>query len=97
MLANMEVRLHAARAGLWQACADRKPSRAELAQAKVFASEAGVDTCLDAVQVLGGYGYMHESGQEKRLRDVQMTCHYEETNQKLRCLIIHEIKRRKEI
>jgi len=97
MLANMEVRLHAARAGLWQACAEAKPSRAELAKAKIFASEAGVDSCLDAVQVLGGYGYMHESGQEKRLRDVQMACHYEETNQALRRLILRESRKGREI
>jgi len=97
MLANMEVRLHAARSSLWQACAASRPARAELAAAKVFASEAGVDACLDAVQVLGGYGYMHEYGQEKRLRDVQMTCHYEETNQQLRQLILRETRRKSEV
>ena len=97
MLANMEVRLHAARSSLWQACAASRPAREELAAAKVFASEAGVDACLDAVQVLGGYGYMHEYGQEKRLRDAQMTCHYEETNQKLRQLILRETRRKSEV
>jgi len=97
MLASMEIRLQAGRAALWQACASPRPSRAELAGAKVFASEGGVDACLDGVQVLGGYGYMHEYGQEKRLRDAQMACHYEETNQKLRQLILRQTRIRSEV
>jgi alkylation response protein AidB-like acyl-CoA dehydrogenase len=41
----------------------------EAAEAKVFVSEANVQTQLDAVQIHGGYGYMTESGIERGLRD----------------------------
>jgi alkylation response protein AidB-like acyl-CoA dehydrogenase len=41
----------------------------EAAEAKVFVSEANVQTHLDAIQIHGGYGYMTELGLERSLRD----------------------------
>ena len=49
--------------------------------AKTFASDAAVANATDAIQVLGGNGYMHEYGVEKLLRDAKLTQIYEGTNQ----------------
>ena len=49
--------------------------------AKTFASDAAVANALDAIQILGGYGYMREYGVEKLLRDAKLTQIYEGTNQ----------------
>ena len=37
--------------------------------AKLYVSEAAVQTCLDAIQIHGGYGYMTEYEMERELRD----------------------------
>ncbi len=97
MLTDMQVRIAAARGGLLQAAAHPNPSRKELALSKIYSSEMAVQCCLDAVQVLGGYGYMHEYGQEIRIRDAQMTVHYEETNQSLRQLVNDKTREELEI
>lgn len=49
--------------------------------AKAIASDAVVANATDAIQTLGGYGYMHEYGVEKLLRDAKLTQIYEGTNQ----------------
>jgi alkylation response protein AidB-like acyl-CoA dehydrogenase len=49
--------------------------------AKTFASDTAVANALDAIQIMGGYGYMHEYGVEKLLRDAKLTQIYEGTNQ----------------
>lgn len=49
--------------------------------AKYFATEAGNKTADDAIQALGGYGYIHEYGVEKIKRDVKITCIYEGTSE----------------
>jgi len=71
-LADMATELEAARRlvhyGAWRD--DRGlPSRKEAAMAKLFASDAAMEVTVDAVQVLGGYGYMEDYRLEKRLRD----------------------------
>jgi alkylation response protein AidB-like acyl-CoA dehydrogenase len=49
--------------------------------AKVFASDTAMRVTTDAVQVLGGYGYMKEYPVEKMMRDAKITQIYEGTNQ----------------
>ena len=71
-LVQMRLRNEAARLLLYR-CAWLKqgncPASAETAMAKLFLSEALVQSSLDAVQVLGGYGYTVEYEAERDLRD----------------------------
>ncbi|MBI4515605.1 MAG: acyl-CoA dehydrogenase family protein [Deltaproteobacteria bacterium] len=84
MLADMAIRVEAAR-GLVQRAAQSiaggQPSLKLSSMAKTFAADAAVANATDAIQVLGGYGYMHEYGVEKLLRDAKLTQIYEGTNQ----------------
>ena len=59
----------------------RRTSRRMSAMAKVFASDTAMKVTTDAVQVLGGYGYMKEYPVEKMMRDAKITQIYEGTNQ----------------
>ncbi len=84
LLADMAIRVEAARGLVWQAAqsiAKGQPSLKLSSMAKTFASDAAVANATDAIQVLGGYGYMHEYGVEKLLRDAKLTQIYEGTNQ----------------
>lgn len=84
LLADMAIRLEAARGLVWRAAhsiAVGQPSLKLSSMAKTFASDAAVANATDAIQVLGGYGYMHEYGVEKLLRDAKLTQIYEGTNQ----------------
>jgi butyryl-CoA dehydrogenase len=49
--------------------------------AKVFASDVAMKVCEDAVQILGGYGYMREYPVEKMMRDAKILQIFEGTNQ----------------
>jgi acyl-CoA dehydrogenase len=84
LLADMAIRVEAARALVWKAAravAAGAPSLKASSMAKTFASDAAVANATDAIQILGGYGYMHEYGVEKLLRDAKLTQIYEGTNQ----------------
>jgi alkylation response protein AidB-like acyl-CoA dehydrogenase len=84
MLADMAIRVEAARGLVWSAAsslAAGRPSLKRSSMAKTFASDAAVANSLDAIQILGGYGYMREYGVEKLLRDAKLTQIYEGTNQ----------------
>lgn len=59
----------------------------EAAMAKMFASDIAMKVTLDAVQILGGYGYMRDYPVEKMMRDAKITQIYEGTNQVQRLLI----------
>lgn len=72
MLEQMETRLEASRSFVYRASAFQGGPRQALRlarQADRFCGEACEQVCLDAVQVLGGYGYMKDYGVERRLRD----------------------------
>jgi alkylation response protein AidB-like acyl-CoA dehydrogenase len=84
LLADMAIRVEAARGLVWKAVATAaagEPSLKLASMAKTFASDAAVANATDAIQVLGGNGYMHEYGVEKLLRDAKLTQIYEGTNQ----------------
>jgi alkylation response protein AidB-like acyl-CoA dehydrogenase len=96
MLADMSMRNEAARALVYQACSlvDHDPTH-ELtrfgAMAKAFASDAAMSITVDAVQLLGGYGYTKEFPVERYLRDAKVTQIYEGTNQVQRVVIAREL------
>jgi butyryl-CoA dehydrogenase len=71
-LAEMQVRVEAARLLIWRAAAnaqDGLPSILDSSVAKCFANEIAREVCGHAVQLLGGYGYSREYPMERRLRD----------------------------
>jgi alkylation response protein AidB-like acyl-CoA dehydrogenase len=63
------------------------------AQAKLFCTDAAMDITTDAVQILGGYGYMREYPLERMMRDAKITQIYEGTNQIQRLVIAREMVR----
>ena len=63
----------------------------ESAISKVFASDTAMKVTTDAVQVMGGYGYMKEYPVEKMMRDAKITQIYEGTNQIQRNVIALEM------
>jgi alkylation response protein AidB-like acyl-CoA dehydrogenase len=67
----------------------------ESAMAKVFASDVAMKVTIDAIQVMGGAGYMRDYPVEKMMRDAKITQIYEGTNQVLRNVIGQEIWKRK--
>ncbi|MGC1185186.1 MAG: acyl-CoA dehydrogenase family protein, partial [Candidatus Dormiibacterota bacterium] len=57
------------------------------AMAKLAASDAAMRVTTDAVQILGGYGYINEFPVERMMRDAKITQIYEGTNQIQRVVI----------
>jgi alkylation response protein AidB-like acyl-CoA dehydrogenase len=71
-IAGMKVRLEAARWLVYRVAwlkQQRKSAVLDAAIAKLYASESFVQSCLDAIQIHGAYGYMTEFGIERDLRD----------------------------
>ncbi len=95
-LADMETRTAAARELLYKACAlaDRRdPQRGKYSSmAKVFASDTAMAVTIEAVQVLGGYGYVKEYPVERMMRDAKITQIYEGTNEIQRLVIARTLK-----
>lgn len=90
MLADMAVETDAARLMTWRAAdlVDRgEPFGVEASKAKLYATEASVRAANQAVQVLGGYGYIDEFPVGKALRDARVTTLYEGTTQIQKLLI----------
>ena len=67
----------------------------ESAIAKTFASDTAISVTNDAIQVLGGYGYMKEFPVERMMRDAKITQIYEGTNQIQRMVIARALAARK--
>jgi alkylation response protein AidB-like acyl-CoA dehydrogenase len=95
-LADMETRTAAARELLYRACAkiDRGESDAGKysAMAKLFASDTAMAVTVEAVQVLGGYGYVNEYPVERYMRDAKITQIYEGTNEIQRLVIARSLR-----
>ena len=90
-LADMETRCAAGRELLYQACAkidrgDRDKGKFS-AMAKLFCSDTAMAVTVEAVQVLGGYGYVKEYPVERMMRDAKITQIYEGTNEIQRLVI----------
>ncbi len=89
-LADMKVRLEAARWLLYRAAASLDSSREagfHAAIAKLFVSEAFVDSARTGIQVMGGYGYMVESEVERIMRDALGGTIYSGTSEMQRNII----------
>lgn len=85
MLADMATEVEAARALLYATAktidAGEKKFAKESAMSKLKCSDVAMQVTVDALQVMGGYGYMREYPMEKRMRDAKITQIYEGTNQ----------------
>jgi len=97
ILADMATSLEAARALVYAVAryidsGPKKMSRAS-AMSKVFATDMAMKVTTDAVQILGGYGYMKEYPVEKMMRDAKVLQIYEGTNQIQRNVIGQELNR----
>jgi alkylation response protein AidB-like acyl-CoA dehydrogenase len=92
-LADMETGTAAARELLYKACsvADKPQRPADLGKwtsmAKLFASDNAMKVTVEAIQVLGGYGYVNEYPVERMMRDAKITQIYEGTNEIQRVVI----------
>ena len=90
-LADIDTSLEAARALLWRAAGalDAKAADATrlCAMAKRVATDAGFDAANDALQLLGGYGYLAEYGIEKIVRDLRVHQILEGTNEIMRVIV----------
>ena len=85
MLADMDTQTEAARALVYSVArfvdSDPKDVSKASAMAKLFASDVAMKVTVDAVQIMGGYGYMREYPVEKMMRDAKILQIYEGTNQ----------------
>jgi alkylation response protein AidB-like acyl-CoA dehydrogenase len=90
-LADMETRTAAARELLYRAAVKVDNGERDLgkysAMAKLFCSDTAMEVTVEAVQVLGGYGYVTEYPVERMMRDAKLTQIYEGTNEIQRVVI----------
>ncbi|MEI5099552.1 acyl-CoA dehydrogenase [Streptomyces sp. PmtG] len=95
MLADMAMKISAARALTYQAAAASERGDADLtylgAAAKCFASDIAMEATTDAVQLLGGYGYTRDYPVERMMRDAKITQIYEGTNQVQRIVMARNL------
>jgi alkylation response protein AidB-like acyl-CoA dehydrogenase len=91
LLADIATKLEAARALTYAVARhiDSKPKdySKEGAMAKLFATDMAMEATVNAVQVMGGHGYMREYPVEKMMRDAKILQIYEGTNQIMRNVI----------
>jgi len=97
MLADMATQIEAARSLVFATArmidSGSKNFAKESAMAKLYASDMAMKVTTDAVQIMGGYGYMKEYPTEKFMRDAKILQIYEGTNQIQRDVIAsHVIK-----
>ncbi len=99
MLADMAIQVEAARALVYAAArtvdSGARNVSMESAMAKVFASDVAMKVTTDAIQVMGGAGFMRDYPAEKMMRDAKITQIYEGTNQVLRNVIGQELRKSK--
>ncbi|MGA2632171.1 MAG: acyl-CoA dehydrogenase family protein [Terriglobia bacterium] len=86
MMADMAMKIEAARALVYATSRhiDRQPKERPTlysAMSKCYASDVAMEVTIDAIQIFGGYGYMHDYPIEKYMRDAKITQIYEGTNQ----------------
>ena len=97
LLADMATNIEAARLLVYRSlarCDTQDPRMTSTsAMAKCFASDMAMAVTTDAVQILGGYGYMSDYPVERFMRDAKITQIYEGTNQIQRVVIAREILR----
>jgi alkylation response protein AidB-like acyl-CoA dehydrogenase len=96
-LADMEAKCEAARGLLYKVglmIDENAPGLTkQSAMAKLLCSDAAMEATTEAVQILGGYGYMKEYPVERMMRDAKITQIYEGTNEIQRLVIAREMVR----
>jgi alkylation response protein AidB-like acyl-CoA dehydrogenase len=97
MLADMATQIEAARHLVYLAATKVDGRASDLtkvaAMAKLFASDMAMKVTTDAVQILGGYGYIQDYPVERMMRDAKITQIYEGTNQIQRVVISRALLR----
>jgi alkylation response protein AidB-like acyl-CoA dehydrogenase len=95
MIADMAMKLEAARHLTYVAAGKSEREEPDLtyfgAAAKCFASDAAMQITIDAVQLLGGYGYTKDFPLERMMRDAKITQIYEGTNQVQRIVVARKL------
>lgn len=95
MLADMAAKVEASRLMVYNAGhmvdRDEKQFGKYSAMAKMYASDRAIEVTNDAIQILGGYGYMKEYPAERMMRDAKITQIYEGTNQIQRLVIARSL------
>jgi len=95
MIADMATQVEVARSLVYKAVShiDEKNEDAEKLSAisKCFASQSAMKVTTDAVQILGGYGYMKDYPVERMMRDAKVTQVYEEADQVQRWVVAQEL------
>jgi len=95
-LADMETQTAAARELLYKACAKADRNEPDMGKyssmAKLFASDTAMAVTVEAVQVLGGYGYVNDYPVERMMRDAKITQIYEGTNEIQRVVIARTMR-----
>lgn len=95
ILADMAMNIEAARQLTYAAAAKSERNDKDLkffsASSKAFASDVAMKVTTDAVQVLGGYGYVSDYPVERMMRDAKLTQIYEGTNQVQRIVIARNL------
>jgi alkylation response protein AidB-like acyl-CoA dehydrogenase len=95
MLADMAMKIEAARQLTYAAAVKSENGSADLtfysAACKCLASDTAMQVTTDAVQILGGYGYVSDYPVERMMRDAKLTQIYEGTNQVQRIIIARNL------
>lgn len=99
MLADMKMKIDAARLMIYTAASNAERGTAEggeklgmmAAGSKTFASDIAMEVTTDAVQLFGGYGYTRDFPVERMMRDAKITQIYEGTNQVCRMVMGRQI------
>ena len=95
LLADMAIKVETARQMVYAAAARSERGDADLtffgAAAKCYASDVAMEVTTDAVQVLGGYGYVKDYPVERMMRDAKITQIYEGTNQVQRIVVARQL------
>lgn len=93
-IAQMAAEINAARFLVWNAAwrlDEGLPAGKESAMAKFFGSDVAMKVTTEALQILGGYGYMRDYPMEKLMRDAKLLQIYEGTNEIQRMIIAREV------
>jgi acyl-CoA dehydrogenase len=93
-IAQMAAEIDAARFLVWRAAwllDQGKPCGKESGMAKFFGSDVAMNTTTNALDILGGYGYMKDYPMEKLMRDAKLLQIYEGTNDIQRLVVSREV------
>jgi len=95
MLADMAMKIEAARGLTYAAAVKSENSEGDLtffsAASKCYATDVAMEVTTNAVQVLGGYGYVSDYPVERMMRDAKLTQIYEGTNQVQRIVMARNL------